>query len=258
MEFLQTAFQAIKNLFHPEALQQMLQDWDWVAYIVLFIIVFAETGLLVGFCLPGDSLLFIAGFVCSIETAAGRALNIWILMPILMIAAVTGDTVGYWLGRRTGPKIFCRDNTMTFSAALASDSGRVYRLFMWLNGLLFNRKHLIRTQKFYEKYGGRTIIYARFVPIVRTFAPFVAGIGKMHYGRFLQFNVWGGIGWIFSMMILGYFLGNIPIVKHNLEKAVIVVIAISFLPIVIELVRSRLHRGAEPPEEADCDPEITG
>lgn len=226
METLHGLLTAFKGLFDPHALQAMLQEWGWLAYPILFAIVFAETGLLVGFALPGDSLLFIAGFVCSI--AEGKGLNFWYLAPLLMVAAIVGDSVGYWLGRKTGPIIFCKEDS-----------------------LFFHKKHLLRTQRFYEKYGGRTIIYARFIPIVRTFAPFVAGVGQMDYRRFISYNVFGGIGWILSMMLMGYFLGNIPIVKQNLEKAVLLVIFLSILPILIEWFRSRGHKDEEPPS---CPP----
>ncbi len=223
VDFFLSLLQQISQLFHPDQLAIAIQQWGWVAYVILFIIVFAETGLLIGFFLPGDSLLFIAGFVCSIETAQGHVLNIFYLNLLLMVAAVTGDSVGYLLGKRIGPAIFCKEDS-----------------------LLFHKKHLIRTQLFYEKYGGRTIIYARFVPIVRTFAPFVAGIGDMEYKRFLSFNVFGGIGWVLAMSLLGYFLGNVPIVKNNLERAVLVVIFISILPIIFEMVKSRFHKPAGP------------
>jgi membrane-associated protein len=210
------AFEFLRTLFNPEMLQHALTDWGWVAYLVLFAIVFAETGLLVGFFLPGDSLLFVAGFVCS---PAVHALDFWTLVVLLSVAAILGDTVGYWLGRRTGPVIFCREDS-----------------------LFFHRKHLIRTQRFYERHGGKTIVYARFVPIVRTFAPFVAGIGQMQYKRFISFNVFGGIGWVLGMAALGYHLGSFEWVKKNLEKAVLIVIFISLLPILVEAIRARLHK----------------
>lgn len=228
---MQSVLHLFKQLFSPDQLQHLLQEWGWVAYIVLFVIVFAETGLLVGFCLPGDSLLFIAGFVCSIVTPTGHALEFAWLCPLLIFAAVAGDTVGYWLGRKAGPMIFCREDS-----------------------LFFHRAHLVRTHRFFERYGGKTIIYARFVPIVRTFAPFVAGIGNMNYLRFLKFNVWGGIGWITGMLLLGYWFGNIPIVKHNLEKAVLVVIFISLLPVFIEVARSHFRKGDEEQEDMNVDP----
>lgn len=207
-----------KHLINPDSLTVMLTEWGWAAYILLFCIVFAETGLLVGFCLPGDSLLFVAGFVCSV---GNNALNIFILGPLLMLAAILGDNTNYWLGRGTGPKIFSREDS-----------------------LFFHKKHLVRTQHFYEKHGPMTIIYARFVPIVRTFAPFVAGMGKMRYARFLAFSIGGGAGWIVSMLTLGYFLGQVGFIKHNLDKAVVVVVLISLLPIFLEFYKARRRKAA--------------
>lgn len=214
-----STFEFLRTLFNPELLQQALTEWGWLAYLILFAIVFAETGLLVGFFLPGDSLLFIAGFVCS---PALHALDFWTLVVLLSIAAIVGDTVGYWLGRRVGPVIFCREDSF-----------------------FFHRKHLLRTHRFYERHGGKTIVYARFVPIVRTFAPFVAGIAKMDYWRFVSFNVFGGIGWVVGMAALGYHLGSVDWVKKNLEKAVLIVIFISILPIIVEVVRSRFRKDGD-------------
>lgn len=210
------------NLFHPEQLQLMMQQWGWVGYIILFAIVFAETGLLVGFCLPGDSLLFIAGFVCTIK---GVGMQWQILMPVLMCSAVIGDTVNYFLGYKTGPIVYNRPDSR-----------------------FFKRKHLMAAHDFYEKHGGAAIIYARFVPIVRTFAPFVAGVAGMNYSRFIRFNIIGGMAWVLSMMLLGFFLGKVPWVQHNLEKAVLLVIFISILPLILEYVkeyrRSKARRAA--------------
>ncbi len=228
--FFGQAYHFFQTIFKPELLTHALQEWGWVAYVILFAIVFAETGLLVGFCLPGDSLLFIAGFVCSIRTDQGPVLNYFVLTALLCVAAVVGDTVGYWLGRRTGPLIFCREDS-----------------------LFFHKKHLLRTQHFYERYGGRTIIYARFVPIVRTFAPFVAGIGRMDYPKFLSYNVFGGIGWVIGMTLIGYFLGSIPVVQRNLEKAVILVILISLMPIFYELIRAKLKKETVRVKEVESD-----
>ena len=226
MEILQTCFGNVvwffQHLFNPELLRDMLVSWGWVAYFVLFGIVFSETGLLVGFFLPGDSLLFVAGFVCQIAVEGIPVLKFAYLAPLLCTAAFIGDNVGYWLGRRTGPMIFRREDS-----------------------LLFHKKHLERTQKFYEKYGGRTIVYARFVPIVRTFAPFVAGVGRMEYRRFLGYSFCGSIGWILSMMSIGYFFGGIPIVQRNLEKAVVAVIFISLIPLLIEGLKARREKQAE-------------
>lgn len=203
---------AVRALTSPDRLIQLLSPLftSWIGYALLFVVVFSETGLLVGFFLPGDSLMFLLGTVAG----AGN-LNLFAVNIVLMAAAIAGDTAGYMLGRQSGPKIFSRPDSR-----------------------LFRREHLERTRAFYEKHGGKTIIYARFVPIVRTFAPFVAGVGKMEYTRFLSFNIFGGIGWVFAMTMLGYLLGGIPIVKQNLEKAVLLVILISVAPLVIEAIRA--------------------
>jgi membrane-associated protein len=195
-------------LTSPDRLIQLLAPLftSWLGYALLFAIVFSETGLLVGFFLPGDSLMFLVGAVAG----AGN-LNLFVVNLVLMAAAILGDSVGYALGRRTGPAIFDRPDSR------------------W-----FRREHLARTHAFYEKYGGKTIVYARFVPIVRTFAPFVAGVGKMNYGRFVSFNVFGGVGWVFGMTMLGFLLGGVPIVKQHLEKVILLIILISVAPVVVE------------------------
>src|SRR5262249_18491667 len=162
-------------------------------------IVFAETGLLVGFVLPGDSLLFTIGVVAG----AGQ-LNLGLIILLLICATMLGDWCGYLIGRRTGPAIFNRPDSR-----------------------FFKQEHLRRTEAFYEKHGGKTIIYAKFVPIIRTFAPFVAGVAKMRYARFLSFDIFGGIGWVSSMTVLGYFLGSIPLVRRHFEKFVVLVVFIS-------------------------------
>ena len=202
----------VRTLTSPDRLIQLLSPMftSWLGYALLFAIVFSETGLLVGFFLPGDSLMFLIGAVAG----AGN-LNLFVVNLVLMAAAILGDSFGYALGRRTGPAIFDRPDSR------------------W-----FRREHLARTHAFYEKYGGKTIVYARFVPIVRTFAPFVAGVGKMNYGRFLSFNVFGGIGWVFGMTMLGYVLGGVPIVKQHLEKVILLIILISVAPVVIEAVKA--------------------
>ncbi|MBL8231900.1 MAG: VTT domain-containing protein [Bryobacterales bacterium] len=203
----------LRTLTNPEKLIHLLSTvlGGPLGYLMLFGIVFAETGLLMGFFLPGDSLLFTVGVVAG----AGH-LNIVLINILLMAAAIVGDGVGYYLGRRTGPAIFNRPDSR-----------------------FFKKEHLQRTHEFYEKHGGKTIIYARFVPIIRTFAPFVAGVGQMSYGRFLSFNIFGGIGWVFSMTMLGYFLGGFPIVQRHFEKVIIGIIFISVMPIVIEYWKSR-------------------
>ncbi len=207
---------AIRTLTSPDRLIQLLSPLftSWLGYALLFAIVFSETGLLVGFFLPGDSLMFLVGAV-----AGAGDLNLFAVNIVLMTAAILGDSFGYALGRRTGPAIFSRRHSR------------------W-----FRRDHLQRTHVFYEKYGGKTIIYARFVPIVRTFAPFIAGVGKMNYGRFISFNVFGGIGWVFGMTMLGYLLGGVPIVKQHLEKVILLIILISVAPVVWEGVKAYRKR----------------
>ncbi len=181
----------------------------WPGYLILFAVVFAETGLLVGFFLPGDSLMFTVG----VFAGAGR-LDLLLVNLVLMAAAILGDSFGFLLGLKAGPRIFRRQDS-----------------------LLFHKKHLVETQRFYEKHGGKTIIYARFVPIIRTFAPFVAGVGRMNYKRFVAFNVFGGIGWVLSLTLLGYLLGNVPLVKNNFEKVILLIIFLSILPAIIEVAR---------------------
>ena len=186
----------------------------WGGYGVLFAIVFAETGLLVGFFLPGDSLLFTAGVV-----AGTGAPDIWWVNVLLIIAAVVGDSTSYAIGRRVGPRLFTRPKS-----------------------LVFNPRHVERTRRFYERHGAKTIVIARFVPIVRTFAPTVAGVGQMEYRRFVFYNVAGGIGWVVSMTSAGYALGQFPIIGSNLHIVAGVVIVLSLIPIALELLRERRRR----------------
>jgi len=187
----------------------------WGGYAVLTAIVFTETGLLIGFFLPGDSLLITAGLV-----AATGTLNIWWLNLLLSLAAIVGDSVGYAIGRRLGPALFTRPKSR-----------------------LFNPKHVERTRVFYERYGVKTIVIARFVPIVRTFAPVVAGVGAMNYRRFLTYNIVGGVGWVASMTWAGYLLGHaIPNIRDHMTKVVIVVIILSVIPIFVEFWRERRRR----------------
>jgi len=214
----------LRTLTTPERLIQLLSTviTGWWGYAMLTAIVFAETGLLVGFVLPGDSLLFTIGVVAG----AGQ-LNIVIIMMLLTCACLLGDWSGYHLGRRTGPAIFNRPESR-----------------------FFKQEYLQRTQAFYEKHGGKTIIYAKFVPIVRTFAPFSAGVGNMRYSRFLLFDVFGAIGWVSSMTILGYLLGGIPLVRRHFEKFVLLVIFLSLVPLIIQVIRSRFsHSEARPAPE---------
>jgi membrane-associated protein len=191
----------------------------WGGLLMLVGIVFAETGLMFGFFLPGDSLLVTAG----VFAAAGH-LDIWTLLGAVTLAAVVGDQLGYYIGHKTGPRIFRREDS-----------------------LLFKRAHLLRAQQFYEKHGGKTIILARFMPIVRTFAPVVAGVGSMEYRRFVAFNVVGGFLWVWSMSLLGYSLGRVvPDVDRYIHVIIVVVVLLSILPGIVEFARSR-RRVAEPP-----------
>ena len=210
--------EALRTLTTPEKLLHLLSTviTGWLGYLMLFGIMFSETGLLVGFFLPGDSLLFTIGVVCG---AGG--LDIVTIILVLWAAAVIGDTTGYWLGRHTGPRIFSRPDS-----------------------LLFHKDHLDRTQKFYDKHGGKTIIYARFVPIIRTFAPFVAGVGKMSYTRFLSFSVFGGLGWVASMTLAGFYLGNVPVVRRHFEKVVVGIILVSVLPVILEAYKATRKKPA--------------
>ncbi len=187
----------------------------WGGYVVLVAIVFTETGLLVGFFLPGDSLLITAGLV-----AAGGGLNIWWLNGLLSVAAIVGDSAGYAIGWRVGPRLFTREKSP-----------------------LFNPRHVERTRRFYERHGSKTIVIARFVPIVRTFAPVVAGVGQMQYRRFLLYNVLGGAGWVLGMTWAGYLLGRaIPNVDRYMHVIVIIVIILSVIPIGVEILKERRRR----------------
>lgn len=206
MEFLTEFFNKLRDL--PALVQ-------WAGYFGLTLIIFAETGLLVGFFLPGDSLLVTAGLLASQE---GFGLNVWLLGSILTVAAIVGDSVGYAIGRTTGPRIFTREDS-----------------------LFFHKKHLFRAQQFYEKHGGKTIVIARFIPILRTFAPVVAGVGNMEYKRFIAYNVFGGVFWIWSMLLIGYGLGQrFPEIGNHLEKVIIIVIFLSILPGIIAWFRERM------------------
>lgn len=186
---------------------------NWGGLTALIAIVFAETGLLVGFFLPGDSLLLTAGLLVSQDIFK---VNIFTLNITLILAAVIGDTVGYWFGRKTGHRIFSKEDSK-----------------------FFKKKYLLKAQEFYERHGGKAIIYARFVPFARTFAPILAGVGKMNYTKFVTYNIVGGVVWVVSMTLLGYFFGQIPIVKNNFEKVVIAVILLSVLPIIIGYFKER-------------------
>lgn len=184
----------------------------WI-YVLLFLIIFCETGLVVTPFLPGDSLLFACGALASIDSSP---LNITFLSTLLIIAAVLGDGINYTIGHWFGPKVFASEDSK-----------------------LFNKKHLIKTEKFYEKYGNKTIFLARFVPIVRTFAPFVAGIGKMRYRNFATYNVTGGVTWVLLFTLSGYYLGNVPTVKRNFHIIIVLIILLSIMPIIVEFMKNR-------------------
>jgi membrane-associated protein len=202
----------IEILLHLDVhLDLAIRDYGIWTYGILFLIIFLETGLVVFPFLPGDSLLFAGG-----TFAALGSLDVLWLVIFLSIAAIAGDTVNYWIGYTTGPKVFKREKSR-----------------------LFSKKHLHRTHQFYEKYGGKTIILARFIPIIRTFAPFVAGIGSMTYGRFIIYNISGGISWVLIFVFGGYFFGNIPFIRHNFSLVIIAIILLSILPGIIEFLRHR-------------------
>jgi membrane-associated protein len=207
---------ALLDLFHKIYDVQGLITWGGLA--LLTFIIFAETGLLVGFFLPGDSLLVTAGIYCtSLEPGKEPLLSLPLVLLLPSVAAIVGDTVGYWLGAKTGPALFSREQS-----------------------LLFSKKHLLSTKAFYERHGGKTIIIARFLPFARTFAPVVAGIGKMEYRRFLRFNVFGGIGWVFSMVLLGFGLSQVfPNLGKQIDKVIIVIIFVSLLPGMISWFMNR-------------------
>lgn len=203
----------LMGLANPQNLQQAVNLWGppWVGYLVLGAIIFSETGLLVGFFLPGDSLLFAAGFLASQD--------IFSLVPLLLvlsIAAVVGDFVNYQIGRQMGEHVF--------------EKGRLR---------FIKHSHLMAAKAFYERHGGQAIILARFAPLVRTFTPFVAGVARMNYRQFALYNIAGGIGWVVSMTVAGYFLGQIPWVKANFEKVVLMIVFVSLLPLVIGAIRAR-------------------
>ena len=221
MESITEILHQLKELLNPKNIIDFLTTKGLLlTYFGLVFIVFAETGLAVGFFLPGDSLLVVAGLVA----AAGK-LNVAILLGSLFVAAVVGDAVGYYSGLKLGPRVFTRQKS-----------------------LLFRPSHLQKAQEFYEKYGGKTIIIARFVPVVRTFAPIVAGAAQMPYRRFAAYNVIGGFLWVFSMILAGYFLGGAVErafgvrLEDHIEKVVVVVVALSLLPPVIEYFKARREK----------------
>ena len=201
-----------------EHLVEIVNNYQTWTYLILFLIIFAETGLVVTPFLPGDSLLFAAG---AIIAKPETDLNIMIMCGLLIVAGILGDMVNYHIGKYIGPKAF---------------SGR-YRLL--------KKEYLEKTESFYEKYGGKTIIYARFVPIIRTFAPFVAGVGSMSYGKFASYNVIGAIVWVSSFLFIGYFFGGLPVIKDNFTRVVFGIIILSVLPPLIEVIREKYKKRQE-------------
>lgn len=211
LEFIQTLFDLFIHL--DEHLSTVIQSYGSWTYALLFLIIFMETGFVVTPFLPGDSLLFTAGTFAS--PALDTSLNVFLLWILLCIAAIAGDTVNYWIGHYIGPRAF---------------SGEIRFL---------KKEYLDRTHEFYERHGGKTIVLARFVPIIRTFAPFVAGVGAMSYGRFIIYNVLGGILWVTIFTFGGYFFGNLSFVKENFTFVVIAIILISVMPMIIEVFKER-------------------
>src|SRR5262245_16455389 len=200
--------------FHTkEFLESLIREYQGWTYLILFVIVFCETGLVVTPFLPGDSLLFATGAI-----AAGGSLRVWVLIAVFVSAALCGDNVNYWIGRYVGPKVFRREDSR------------------WRR-----KKHLERTHQFFEKYGGKAVILARFVPIVRTFTPFVAGVGRMHYAKFLCFSAIGAPLWAIICVMAGYFFGRWEFVDKHFEMVILAIIGVSLLPLVIEFLRARRH-----------------
>jgi membrane-associated protein len=240
MEFLRRLYDLLRHLGEDEHWRQMIAYiGEYKLYGILFAIVFAETGLVVTPFLPGDSLLFALG--------AMGARDIGIQLPLatvlLIVAAVVGDAVNYWIGYKLGPAVFRSEEDEweqppagAGRAAVEYETPRKKR--SWKSRLL-NKKHLLRAQEFYEKYGGKTIILARFVPVVRTFAPFVAGVGRMNFFRFWLFNIVGGVAWVLICVSAGYFLGSVPLVKKNFEVVIVLIVFVSVLPMAFEFWQAR-------------------
>jgi len=200
-------------------LVEIVNDYKTWTYLILFLIIFVETGVVVMPFLPGDSLLFAAGMLA----AQPNDLNVWLMILLLLIAAITGDSLNYTIGKHFGMRI---TRFKLFGKQLVKD------------------EQIEKTQSFYAKYGSKTIVIARFVPIVRTLAPFVGGIGRMHYGTFLTYNIVGAILWVVGITLAGYFLGNIPIIRDNFSKVVLLIIFLSVLPIIFEVVKERFKKAA--------------
>lgn len=225
---IQALIDFLRTLTTPERLIQLLTTVfsGWLGYALLFGIVYAETGLLTGFFLPGDSFLFTVGVV-----AGAGELRLELVWAVLMSAGILGDSTGYWLGRRTGPVIFRRPDSR-----------------------FFKREHLLRSKHFYEKYGGRTIVIAKFLPILRTFVPFLAGVSQMRYRRFLAFSVSGVVFWVASLTTLGYALGGVPLVRRHFEKVILLIITLSLIPVISESLKARRRKPAPEPVSAGPPP----
>lgn len=211
MEILRTLVDFILHI--DTHLGELISTYGTATYAILFAIVFVETGLVVMPFLPGDSLLFAGG-----AFAALGSLNLFLLLAVLVAAAIVGDTANYWIGHFFGQKLIANPR------------------------IPIKKEHIEQTEKFFEKHGGKTIILARFVPIVRTFAPFVAGVGKMHYGNFISYNVIGGVAWVLLFTLAGFFFGNIPAVKHNFTLVIFAIILLSVAPMVFELVKNKTKK----------------
>ncbi len=209
MEIITAFFDIVLHL--DAHLLALVQDYGVWVYAILFVIIFAETGLVIAPFLPGDSLLFVTGALCGMGS-----LELDILMPLLILAAFSGDNTNYWIGRLLG-----------------------LRLLNHASQRLIKHEHLDKTHLFFDKHGGKTIIFARFLPIIRTFAPFVAGIGTMQYRSFVMFSALGSFAWIGSLTVAGYFFGNIPIIKNNLTLMILVIIVVSFIPAILEFIKHR-------------------
>ncbi|GGG99013.1 cytochrome o ubiquinol oxidase [Parapedobacter pyrenivorans] len=217
MEFITSLIDFILHI--DQHLLEIVNDYQTWTYLILFLIIFIETGVVVMPFLPGDSLLFAAGMLA----AQPNELNVWLMIIILLIAAITGDSLNYAIGKRFGMRI---TKFKLFGRQVVKD------------------EQIEKTHSFYAKYGSKTIVIARFVPIVRTLAPFVGGIGKMHYGTFLTYNVVGAFLWVVGITLAGYFLGNIPIIRDNFSKVVLLIIVLSILPIIFEFAKEKFRKSA--------------
>ncbi len=218
---------AIEFFLHIDKhLAEIIGMFGGWSYAILFAVIFVETGLVIMPFLPGDSLLFAAGAL----TASLGVFNHWLLWVLMMLAAVVGDTANYWIGHTVGAKAF----DPNFEVSLMGKKIKMSKIL--------KPEYMEKAQGFYEKHGGKAIVLARFVPIVRTFAPFVAGVGKMNYSKFISYNVIGGVAWVSAFLWGGYFFGNLPIIKDNFHYSVVIIIAVSFVPVVMELVKARREK----------------